>query len=139
MNFFFGIKTEILNSEIKIPNFQNNGVRGKNYFVYGAIPKDNRWLINKIDCEFDENFFYINFLNFDEKQIFFLAKEHEVNNYLSKNINSLISFNNFTNTSPIEFRSNLCVYFKNKGFSSYQSEYPLEMSFLFLNIILSTV
>ena len=128
MNFFFGIKTSILNSEIKIPKFQNNGFKGKNYFVYGAIPKENKWSITKVECEFDENFFYVNFSNFNEKQIFFLAKDVEIDNYLNKNLNNLISLNNFTNTSPIEFRSNLFVYINNKGFSSYQSEYPFNMS-----------
>ena len=90
MYFFFGIKNSILNSEIKIPKFQNNGFKGKNYFVYGAIPRENKWSITKVECDFDENFFYVNFSNFNEKQIFFLAKDVEIDNYLNKNLNNLI-------------------------------------------------
>ena len=127
MNFFFGIKTSILNSEIKIPKFQNNGFKGKNYFVYGAIPREISGRLLRLNVSLMK-FFYVNFSNFNETQIFFLAKDVEIDNYLNKNLNNLISLNNFTNTSPIEFRSNLFVYINNKGFSSYQSEYPFNMS-----------
>ena len=127
MNFFFGIKNNLILSELKIPIYQNNGNRGEGYFVYGAIPEKKHWLIQKINCDYDKNFFYIDLNYYDKNFIFFLAKQEEVEKYYKKNQNRLISFNNFTNTSPIEFRSNLSIYIKNKGFSSYQSEYPLNM------------
>ena len=38
-----------------------------------------------------------------------------------------MNFNNFTSTSPVEYRSNLKVYMPNGGFSSYQSDYPFSM------------
>lgn len=128
MNFFFGIKNEFLNSEIKIPKFQNNGFKSHKYFVYSAIPKNNKWQIDKVFCNYDEDFYYIDFSNFNKSHIFFLATENEIANFRENSINSLISFNNFTKTSPIEFRSNLLISIKNKGFSSYQSEYSFEMS-----------
>ena len=81
----------------------------------------------KINCDYDNNFFYIDLNHYDKNLIFFLAKQEEVDKYYEKNQIHLISFNNFTDTSPIEFRSNLSIYIKNKGFSSYQSEYPLNM------------
>lgn len=128
MNFFFGIKNEFLNSEIKIPRFQNNGFKSQKYFLHSAIPKNNKWQIDKVFCNFDDDFYYVDFSNFDKDHIFFLAKENEITNYRRFSSNLLRSFNNFTKTSPIEFRSNLSISIKNKGFSSYQSEYSLEMS-----------
>ena len=128
MNFFFGIKNEFLNSEIKIPKFQNNGLKSQKYFVYSAIPKNHKWQIEKIFCNHDDDFYYVDFSNFRKEHIFFLATENEIANYKKNSSNSLISFNSFTKTSPIEFRSNLLISIKNKGFSSYQSEYSFEMS-----------
>lgn len=128
MNFFFGIKNNLINSNITIPRFQNNGTRNENYFVYDATPWNNKWMINKTNCEFDSNFFYVDFSKFEKRQIFFLATELQVDSYIKSDHNTLISFNNFTNTSPIEFRSNLRISIKNEGFSSYQSEYPFEMT-----------
>lgn len=127
MNFFFGIKNNLIFSELKIPIYQNNGNKGEGYFVYGAIPEKNNWSIKKINCDYDKNFFYIDFNYYHKNYIFFLAKQEEVKKYRDQNLSHLISFNNFTKTSPIEFRSNLSIYLKNKGFSSYQSEYPLNM------------
>ena len=128
MNFFFGIKNNLISSNITIPRFQNNGYHNEKYSVYDAMPKDGKWSINKTICQSDKNFFYIDFSQFDKKQIFFLATELQVNNFIMSKQNILSNLNNFTNTSPIEFRSNLRISINKKGFSSYQSEYPIEMT-----------
>ena len=39
----------------------------------------------------------------------------------------LLDISKFTNTSPA-YRANLKIYIPNKGFSSYQSEYPFNMT-----------
>ena len=40
----------------------------------------------------------------------------------------LLNLNTFTDTHPSAFRSNLRIYLNGGGFSSYQSEYPYEMT-----------
>ena len=57
---------------------------------------------------------------------YFLSNLEEIS---AKNIhqNKLSRLNNFTETFPVNFRSNLRILFNNEGFSSYQSEYPLQM------------
>ena len=128
MNFFFGIKNNLISSNITIPRFQNNGNRDEKYVVYDVISKNGKWLIKKTICDSDKNFFYIDFSKYDKNQFFFLATEIEVNRYIKSKKNILMSLNNFTSTSPIQFRSNLRISINNNGFSSYQSEYPIEMT-----------
>ena len=41
--------------------------------------------------------------------------------------NKLCNFNDFTDTSP-DFRSNFKLKIKDKGFSSFQSEYPFDLT-----------
>ena len=65
-------------------------------------------------------------MSFQMIKYFFLSNLEEIS---AKNIhqNKLSRLNNFTETFPVNFRSNLRILFNNEGFSSYQSEYPLQM------------
>tara|TARA_B100000767_G_C19756477_1_gene533169 strand:+ start:542 stop:1309 length:768 start_codon:yes stop_codon:yes gene_type:complete len=126
MNFFFGINTHKFNSIIKIPTFQNSGKYKKNYNLYFLNISNNHWKIELYsDKDYDE-FFIVKEDFSNNENIFFLASEEEVKKFKNSNLNLIDEFNNFTNTKPA-FRSNLEVNMKDGGFSSYQSEYPLNM------------
>ncbi len=125
MNFFFGIKSKNLSCKITIPKFQNFGKPKEDMNVYEAIVLENSWKIQKMECGQNNSFFFIEDNSIENNKIFFLANDNEVS--LMKKQNELIKINNFTNTSPA-FRSNLRLSIPNKGFSSYQSEYPIEMT-----------
>jgi hypothetical protein len=124
MNFFFAVKNDILCSEITIPRFQNQNNAQTKYNLYGAFVENNKWNINLLkNCEINKEFFLVKNEIIDNKKIFFLATENEIKKF---DPNKLINLNNFTDTTP-EYRANLRIYFKEGGFSSYQSEYPYNM------------
>jgi len=126
MNFFFGIRSKFINSEIKIPKFQNSGKFNQNIKVFEAFPLNNKWNINKTDCDENKDFYFIS-NEIENNKIFFLAHEHEVAQNKIKLFDELKDFNNFTDTAPA-FRANLKLFLDNGGISSYQSEYPFEMT-----------
>jgi hypothetical protein len=124
MNYFFGINDAVFLSEIQIPIFKNNEPRSNNISLYRATPSDNKWQIKKLeDKKISSDFFLIKSNDYSNSDIFFLAYPNEID-YLS--IDTLKSFNNFTETSPA-YRANLKIILRNGGFSSYQSEYPYSM------------
>jgi hypothetical protein len=124
MNFFFGVKNNILSSEIVIPRFQNKSNLKSNYNLYGAFVENNKWNINLFNnCAVNKEFFLLKNEIIDNNKVFFLATEKEIKKF---NNTKLINLNNFTDTTP-EYRANLRVYLNEGGFSSYQSEYPYDM------------
>ena len=127
MNFFFGIKLSEFSSKLKIPIFQNEGKIKKDYNLYCLNIKDNKWILSLYSNEPKNNFYLVNNIDCNNENIFFLASEIEIKKYAKNGLENLIKFNNFTLTSPA-FRSNLEIYIDGGGFSSYQSEYPIEMT-----------
>ena len=124
MNFFFGVKNNILSSEIVIPRFQNKSNSKSNYNLYGAFVENNKWKINLFNnCAVNKEFFLLKNEIIDNNKVFFLATEKEIKKFINT---KLINLNNFTDTTP-EYRANLRVYLNEGGFSSYQSEYPYDM------------
>ncbi len=128
MNFFFGVKNNFLNCRLTIPRFQNKGKKNLRYRVYNAEPHEEKWQINNTNCDYDENFFYIENNLINNRNFFFLSTDQEIIRFKSLNSDKLVNLNKFTDTSPIEFRCNLSISIPDKGFSSYQSEYPLTMA-----------
>lgn len=126
MNFFFGIKNSFLSCKLTIPKFQNFGKFSENYLVYEAFPENNFWNINLAKCEQNKSFFFLNNDTLDNKKIYFVANQEEIKK-LKKQNEKLLDVSKFTNTSPA-FRANLKIYIPEKGFSSYQSEYPFNMT-----------
>ena len=124
MSFFFGFNFNNFKSSITIPRFQNFGKRNSELVIYSYEINRGKWKITKVNCDFDQNFYYLTENNIDNKKIFFLATHDEIVNY---NYNILQKFNDFTITNPA-FRCNLKVTNSNDGFSSYQSEYPFGMT-----------
>jgi len=126
MNFFFSIRFKSIKSKLKIPLFTNEKMLPSNTNIYSAEVKNNNyWKIKKLNRNNKK------FLILDEElnnhKIFFISNDNEIiskNNLMKK---KLINLNNLTDTIP-SFRSNLMISYKNHGFSSYQSEYPYDMT-----------
>jgi hypothetical protein len=127
MNFFFSFKNYFLQSKLTIPRFDNSGKYEVSLKVFEAKPDDNQWKINQINCEFNENFYFIDEHLTNNESIFFLAKEEDIKLIKKNNFTKLVEFNSFTRTSPVEYRSNLKISIPDGGFSSYQSDYPFSM------------
>ena len=128
MNFFFGIKNTDLFSKITIPKFQNTGLYNNHYNVYVSKPENGKWSIKKLICKENKNFFFIDHEDISNDNFFFLASENEITKKYANNFSKLLNLNTFTDTFPSAFRSNLRIYLNEGGFSSYQSEYPYEMT-----------
>ena len=111
---------------MEIPKFQNRGKTDSNLRVFSASIKDQMWIIDAVDCEEDVNFFYVAANEDNMNSIFFLATLSDVG---AKNIvvEKLKKYNDFSSTTP-DYRANLCVSNLAGGFSSYQSEYPFNMT-----------
>ena len=117
MNFFFFIKNQDIDSNLKIPLFNNDGEILDNLKLFYARISNKKWIINKSLEQKIENFYLIDSDNYHENDIFFLAEDNDLlNNDLSE---KLLNINNFTDTHPA-YRANLKINYKKLGFSSYQ-------------------
>ncbi len=134
MNFFFGFENKILKSELTIPKFNNNSDYN-DYSIFSAKPKNNQWLVEKIECKEDNHFFFIENQLIKNDLFFFLAHKNQIKNEYYSNIKDFFNINNFTDTKPSAFRANFKIYIKDGGFSSYQSEYPHTMTLKNGNIL----
>lgn len=126
MNFFFGINFLEFTSNLKIPIFQNEGYTKYDYNLYCLNIKNNKWNLNLYSDQPSNDFYLVNNCDCNNENIFFLASENEVKKYKQNGLEKLLKFNNFTLTTP-SFRANLEVNINKGGFSSYQSEYPIDM------------
>lgn len=135
MNFFFGIKYKRFKSEITVPRFKNKSKVDNKYNLYQTEIYSNEWTVKKLDeCVLNEYFFQIKDELIDNNKIFFLASDEELKKFDKYKIKNI---SDFTETSP-EFRANLKTYIQNEGFSSYQSEYPIQMILKKGNILTPT-
>ena len=60
MNFFFGIKSKEIESNLTIPRFQNRCDSNKDYELYSAKIYDKHWQIKKVNCDKNEDFYFVN-------------------------------------------------------------------------------
>ena len=126
MNFFFSINSDELDCSLTIPKFDNyiNKINDE-YILFSSKIKNNKWVIEEVISPSNENFYFLKNFDLDNDKFFFLAKKEEVG---KENIFlELKNFNNFTDTMP-EFRSNMKIEIKDKGFSSYQADYPYNLT-----------
>ena len=130
MNFFFGLKTDKISSEIKIPQFNYSNIYYfKNHKVFKATPNKDKWKISSLNCIEKNDFFLIDNNQIDNNSIYFLANDKEIKKFSSHtDFNQLENFNKFTDNDPVEFRANLKLTLKYGGCSSYQSEYSYLMT-----------
>ena len=132
MNFFFSIKNDKLNCSLIIPKFKNNKIIDKKYILFSLQIKNNKWIIDEVVCPNNENFYFLKNSDLDNHKIFFLARKADVGD---ENIfYELKNFNSYTDTMP-EYRSNMKLEIKNKGFSSYQADYPYDLTLKTGNIL----
>ena len=126
MNYFFFSNKDGISSRLEIPKFQNRGNTNPDLRLFSASIKESMWNISAIDCVEDDNFYYVEADKDNIDYIYFLATLSEVG---GENIavKTLIKYNDFTHTTP-DYRANLCVSNFMGGFSSYQSEYPFDMT-----------
>ncbi len=125
MNIFFGINHSLIKSKITIPKFKNQSSSKKDIKLFEISIENNNWIIKELkSADQNEDYFFINNKLISNNNLFILANEKEIENF---NNNELNKFNNFTDTVPA-FRCNLEIYLENGGFSSYQSEYPFDMT-----------
>ena len=135
MNFFYGINNFHFSSELQIPKFKNRNPFPENIKLYRAYPNNNIWQIEELkNKKINEDFYFLNKEEIKNNHIFFLAYDSNFKNYDRQ---KLKDFNNFTNSDPA-YRANFKIFLNNGGFSSYQSEYPYEMT-LKKGTILSSV
>jgi len=125
MNLFFGIKNEILFSEIQIPIFTNRNPKIFKANLYRCFPENNSWTIQKIEKDKIKDQFYILENNdINNNEAYFFANDYDFKDY---DYLKLKDFNHLTNTVPA-YRCNLKIKLREGGFSSYQSEYPFNMT-----------
>jgi hypothetical protein len=125
MNFFFGINNSEFTSELQIPLFKNRKPKEENIKLFMAYPNKKKWLIEEVKKKKNKGFYFLKGEEIRNNNIFFLAYDKDLSNYDFK---KLINFNKFTDTAPA-YRANFKILLNNQGgFSSYQSEYPFEMT-----------
>ena len=124
MNFFFSFKNSFIKSRITIPRFNNFGKYNKSLKVYEAKIEKNLWKIRAVVCNFNDDFYFIDEKLTNNESIFFLAEQNNFDLIKNNGYAKLVNFNDFTRTSPVEYRSNLKIILQDGGFSSYQSDYP---------------
>lgn len=124
MNYFFGIKSSEFSSELQIPLFSNRKEKPESLLLYKSYIVNYKWKIEEVkNKKINKNFYFLSEECINNTDLFFLAKESDLNDYDNSHLKN---FNRFTDTTPA-YRANLKIIFKNGGFSSYQSEYPFSM------------
>ena len=126
MNFFFALNFKNFKCSLTIPKFTNEGNQLKNISLFTTKINNGYWQIQKQECREDKNFYYLNIPSKEGDNVFFLGKNNFLKNINALKINKLKPF--YKMKTSLTFRASLNIYNKLKEFSSYQSEYPFEMS-----------
>ena len=123
MNYFFGFKNESFSTQLSIPKFQNRSLPNTEIQLWSITSDGKQWYISSEKVQEDNHFFYVNSSIIDNKKIFVLASQSDIQAFDS---NALKPLNGHTSTLPA-YRSNFKLIHTLGGFSSYQSEYPTGM------------
>lgn len=127
MNYFFGIKSELFDTKLTIPKFQNKKKINNKILLYQAFIQGNSWKIERLSyCTEDENFFFLDQKILNNDKIFFIIDGKNIQELNKIHYSELKIFDNYTNTNP-SYRSNIHISNEKGGFSSYQSDYPFNM------------
>jgi hypothetical protein len=126
MNFFFKLKSKEYDFNLTIPKFTNSGEMLSKVHLYSlGIDSNNLWKYKK-KISNDEMFYYIN-KDYETCDDFYYIANDNICKSLFENGNSEIKqIKSYLDTTP-PFRSNTQIIKKNKGFSSYQADYPISM------------
>ena len=126
MNFFFALNLNNFNNLITIPKFTNEGMKLKGISLFSAKIIKDKWLIRKQNYKEDTNFIYLDVLPENLDDIFFLNHCSFCDNKQEILVKELKLF--YDIKSHYTFRANLNIMNAEHGSSSYQSEYPFEMT-----------
>jgi len=125
MNFFFHACNDFLSSTLTIPKFQNQGKSSEDLNLFSARISNNAWQIIIPDYVEDDFFWTVESDIRNKDDIYFISSPDSIENIHLNN--SLLDLNDHTNTMP-EYRANLEVSNTKGAWSSYQSEYPFNMT-----------
>ena len=126
MNFLFALTIKNFKCSLTIPKFTNEGKKLNNISVFTTKIINNSWFITKQEYKEDKNFFYLNIGPNESENIFFLGEKNLLKTSNTIQTNELKPF--YKIRTSLTFRAHLNIYSDLKEFSSYQSEYPFEMS-----------
>jgi len=125
MNYFFFIHIDNYVSEITLPKFTNSGSYDKDMKLKAGRIIDRKWKFYDPECSESKDFWSVTATEDNKNDIFFLCSDQQIER--QEESESLIKLNSFTDTFP-DFRSNLSIKNTSCGFSSYQAEYPFQMT-----------
>ena len=95
MNIFFGLETDIINSNLKIPRFKNNSnLRRDVQLVKAEINQNKKWKISKPINNFDDYFYFIENKNLSDNEIYFLSLKSELDLNQELEIDCIKNFSN---------------------------------------------
>ena len=126
MNFFFALNVNNFKCSLTIPKFTNEGKTLKNISLFSSKIKNNLWLIKKRYCDEDKNFFYLNVFPEEIDDIFFLSHKNYFQGVSKVRVKELSFFNKID--TGLTYRANLNISNSEQDSTSYQSEYPIEMT-----------
>ena len=127
MNFFFNFSTIDYCSKLCVPKFQNRKSVNKDIQLYQLIIENDKWIAKIPEFNSDDKFYYVeNIKNINTSNFYFLASKKKLESKKEELKEKIIQIDDFTDTFP-DFRSNIKVFNKIGGFSSYQSEIPLDL------------
>ena len=126
MNFFFALNLNNFNNLITIPKFTNEGMKLKGISLFSAKIIKDKWLIRKQHYKEDKNFIYLDVLPQNLDDIFFINHCSFCDIKQEILVKELKLF--YDIKSNYTFRANLNIMNAEHGSSSYQSEYPFEMT-----------
>ena len=66
MNIFFGITNNELKYRLTVPKFQNNSNPVKFFKLFSIKTNNNKWIINKVNCNQDNFFYYVDCDNIEQ-------------------------------------------------------------------------
>ncbi len=125
MNFFFALNLNNFKNFITVPKFTNEGTKLGDISLFSARIKKGQWQIRKQCCKEDEKFFYLDVMQQNLDDIFFLNNKYFCKKNETLKFQELKDFYNIK--SNFTFRANLKITDIENNTSSYQSEYPFEM------------
>ena len=126
MNFFFALNLNNFNNLITIPKFTNEGMKLKGTSLFSEKIIKDKWLIRKQHYKEDKKFIYLDVLPQNLDNIFFLNHCSFCDIKQEILVKELKLF--YDIKSNYTFRANLNIMNAEHGSSSYQSEYPFEMT-----------
>jgi hypothetical protein len=128
MNFFFSVHANSINCRLQIPKFTNKLEKeDEGINLYSLTIQNKMWKVSLVDCNQDNEFYYISDRNLNNKKFFFIGKKAGVEKLKKNNYSELLNFDDYTKTDPA-YRANLEIFNAYGGFSSYQSDYPFSMT-----------